>query len=618
MSRWKNRNFLSFFWVVLSLFLLSCNSSSSELGPPATLTIVPSQVSLAEGETQQLTVEVRDANGNRLGEVTVVWKSSSPPVAMVNASGTLSAETIGTSEVTASFSTATGTIASSPARIGVYSATKKGSQTGNVSGVVRYEDKEFNINGMTGDITREPIPSAVVQVIRLFDFTTIATGTTGSDGTFSISISNSGAAGVYLRVLSQSDTIQVQNNATDRAVYAVTTEGIDDSVVQSGITLLASKATVAGGAFNIYSTLMRGIEKVKEAETTIPLSISYWEPGSQGTFYDDQEDRIYILGISTDPDQYDDAVILHEYGHFLESHFARIDSTGGDHSIADNTQDIRLSWSEGWGNFFAGVARESSLYVDTNGSGSSIVSYDMEDLSSPGLPTLSNFAIYTTNEIAVAAVLWDFYDDLSKAEVFDTLNLTFTEIWNVFRDFTSDQYSGRVTSFELYWDVQKVTVTEGDLLSVTQNRQIRLTAQNDSDASTPVVLTPNSSQSQEHTLYPEDDVDYFSFQLPPGNWIVQTQNLSNGADTYLEVLDFMTIIGANDNQSGLPYSKTCGYNAVTRLSNCPSNDRDNLSSSVSFPVSFPGTFQASVRHSADAPPSAGIYGTYEITVGPLP
>src|SRR6185295_4905850 len=54
----------------------------------------------------------------------------------------------------------------------------------------------------------------------------------------------------------------------------------------------------------------------------------------------------YVLGDrATDSDEFDDAVILHEYAHMLAARFSWDDSPGGVHSVGD-VEDPRLAGSE--------------------------------------------------------------------------------------------------------------------------------------------------------------------------------------------------------------------------------------------------------------------------------
>jgi len=62
--------------------------------------------------------------------------------------------------------------------------------------------------------------------------------------------------------------------------------------------------------------------------------------------------EIYVLGdAATDTDEYDEHVIIHEWGHYFEDRLSRSDSIGGSHGIGDRL-DLRLAFGEGFGNAY--------------------------------------------------------------------------------------------------------------------------------------------------------------------------------------------------------------------------------------------------------------------------
>ena len=76
---------------------------------------------------------------------------------------------------------------------------------------------------------------------------------------------------------------------------------------------------------------------------------------------------LYILGAeNVDTDEYDSAVIVHEWGHYFESRFSRSDSSGGSHGPGD-ALEMGLAFGEGWGNALSGMVRDDPVYIDTLG-----------------------------------------------------------------------------------------------------------------------------------------------------------------------------------------------------------------------------------------------------------
>ena len=58
-------------------------------------------------------------------------------------------------------------------------------------------------------------------------------------------------------------------------------------------------------------------------------------------------------------------MIAHEYGHYLQDAFSRDDSPGGKHGGFNDRLDMRVAFSEGWGNGWAAIALGNKVYADT-------------------------------------------------------------------------------------------------------------------------------------------------------------------------------------------------------------------------------------------------------------
>jgi len=71
------------------------------LAPVDTVTITPADVSLTENDTQQLTAELKAANGTALTNRTITWSSSNNAIATVSTSGLVTAIAPGTATITA-------------------------------------------------------------------------------------------------------------------------------------------------------------------------------------------------------------------------------------------------------------------------------------------------------------------------------------------------------------------------------------------------------------------------------------------------------------------------------------------------------------------------------------
>ena len=96
------------------------------------------------------------------------------------------------------------------------------------------------------------------------------------------------------------------------------------------------------------------------------ITTSHFEAGGSSTA------AIYILGqANVDTDEYDSHVVVHEFGHYLQFAASRDDSIGGPHGATDRL-DMRVAFSEGWGNAWSGIALEDPVYRDSLGAAQSM------------------------------------------------------------------------------------------------------------------------------------------------------------------------------------------------------------------------------------------------------
>ncbi len=139
----------------------------------------------------------------------------------------------------------------------------------------------------------------------------------------------------------------------------------------------------------------------------------------------DGNSNLWILGdANSDTDEYDDHIIIHEWGHFFEDKFSRSDSIGGPHSAGD-ALDIRVAFGEGWGNALSAIATDNPIYFDTAGHNQATGwSMDIEN-ASPSNPGWFS-------EASIQRILYDLYD--SNDDSGDNIDLGFTPIFNVMVD----------------------------------------------------------------------------------------------------------------------------------------------------------------------------------------
>jgi len=595
--------------------------------------VSPNPVNLeVGGKPVQLLAILKNESGDTVPDATFVWESEDATLVSVDANGLATGLKVGVTRVTARSNTFSGSTT-----LGVVSPNK-GASALTISGHAAYEDKVFGRTGFTGEIKNLAIPNAVIELVAIDGFVKIATGATNAFGDFKISGNNaSRRGGLYLRVLSTVEPnhpvkLEIRNNPDDRAMHAFTSAGIDDSAADpfTQSSELLAKTKGIGGGFNILDALQKAATFVRDAgpcpepnpDCNLPLLTAYWEPGgTRGTFFRTPENAIFICGggdsedcRAFDPDEYDDSVIIHEFGHFVLSRFSKDRSPGGLHSLIENDQDIRLSWSEGWANFFSSAVRNSPLYVDTS-SGGVLISFNLEDYSTFPNSSLNTLARYTTSEIAVSGVLWDTLDPFEPATEIDPLTLSFKDIFQVVINFPAVSTTSTMESFWLSFQLTQ-SAKLGALQIVTQDRDMRF--EHDTFEENETALIVNDATRQRHTLFQNHfafDEDIIPFKVNKGvAYTVSTSHLTNGTDTHLSIKEQNGVwVKENDNHNNLIHT-SCTNNFITGQSNCPRNGPTDLSSSASFTWNGENgaTLNAHVKSSPVAPPSAGQFGSYDI------
>ena len=338
-----------------------------------------------------------------------------------------------------------------------------------VSGTVGYEfvPPKPNCWGLDFDVTVvRPIRGATVQ---LLDAGGVVIGTTVSDDNGGYAFADVDAnTMVRLRVRAElkkttgqsrwdvdvRDNVDTSGNPPDldaRPLYV-----LDEATFDTGsLSVLAHDLTAATGwdidgnsnsyisarsaaPFAILDSIYTVIKFVESADPDAffaPLD-AFWsidntatvngdiDLGELGTsFYRGDIDSLFLVGDATDDtDEFDDHVIVHEWGHYFEDNFSRSDSFGGAHGVGDRL-DARLAFGEGWATALSGMAL-GDLYCDT------------------GVPgTSAGFGIGTESgswdgrgwydEISVLRFIYDMWDDNDDGGGADTVSIGFTPIYDV-------------------------------------------------------------------------------------------------------------------------------------------------------------------------------------------
>lgn len=586
--------------LVLAFLLAACDT------PPA-LVVTPDSLALWS-LGQQARLSLSDENGTAL--TADRWESADPNVATVDDDGLVTARGVGETRVIAWLGGRR-----AEARVVV--------DTDGValSGRITYPDRLYDEAGFTGEVVQRPVRHARVAVLDASDQVR-AEGFTDGDGRFDLG--RVVPTGLRLVVYSTADAgagypVEVAR-PDDGALIAVALP-LDDAVPP----LEWALEDPAAGAFNILDVLLDAWD-FSASLTTTPLSplSAYWAPGgSAGTYYCTgaagecpQGRGIYVLQSSLDSDGYDDDVLWHEFGHFLSDERSRDTSPGGCHFLESTDLDLRLAWSEGWGDFFPAAVKDwlesreagssslavgapTSLYVDTDGIQAALISFDVANA-----PALYRYA---SNELAVANLLWQLRYRYGMAA-----------LWRVLEDYLP--IAQGPVNLETLWDGWLVMNPPGGgiltLESLFAGRQVEYREdayEADDDPAAPRLLSVGADEA--HTLYGAGDVDIAGLALSAGQTVtIRTTGLTNGADTQLRVYDpDGLLVGDNDDDPDArpyeDYDPLCG-------SYRPINDGYRLASKLTLQAQKTGTYRIEVSTTLDPEPypSAGRYGGYRLQV----
>lgn len=338
-----------------------------------------------------------------------------------------------------------------------------GSGNVTVSGKARYEFVPAVATSMGARLAFEssesrPIRGAEVVAICPDGSIEYGSDVTDSNGDYSIDVPESVDVIIRVRASMQASDgpdwdVRVVDNTRNQATWAVEGDAFDSGTSDVTVNLLAASGwtgssyteTRAAGPFAILDSVYTAMSRVLEAEpeASFPALKLNWSPENtsdcDGTNYPFADGcigtsfyfnlggsagrNIFILGdveTSPDSDEYDNHVVIHEWGHYYEDAFARSDSIGGPHSGGDRL-DPRVAFGEGWGNAWSGIATNDPIYVDTFGFNQGFA-FDVED---GRIDTMSGG---WWDETSVQEIIYDLYDGGDLDEDGDPVDLGFDPI----------------------------------------------------------------------------------------------------------------------------------------------------------------------------------------------
>jgi hypothetical protein len=279
-----------------------------------------------------------------------------------------------------------------------------------VAGEIHYEDRPQTGRGPVGDIQPLPVRGATVTVVDEATQAVLATVTTADNGSYVARYT--AAAGTMVHV-----TVVARSTLAGRPITVTARSGIVHgfgspsfpSAAETRMDVLVTSATVAE-AFNVLDVAIISMDTLTAdlgVAAPVPLTLIWYKGSGDGTYY---SGSIHLLGATSDDDGYDDTVIAHEIGHYVEHTVGRSDSPGGGHN--GSPTDPRLAWSEGYSTYWAQSSLGQPVYSDSNSGGGFFDNIDTEVTRATGTGLTQ-----PVSESMVSEILWDLGDSTAATGI---------------------------------------------------------------------------------------------------------------------------------------------------------------------------------------------------------
>ena len=344
----------------------------------------------------------------------------------------------------------------------------------NVSGAITFERIPLvSSNGSLDFINKTELPAKAIQVEAVCN-SAIAVTTTDDNGLYTLAVP-SGTQGVFIRAKAQmkktatpSWDVEVKD-ASSSLMFVLDSSPFNlDGLDITDKNLLAAagddgsgypvNALRAAAPFAILDTIYKSMQFVMSVEPNAifpALDVKWSSVNVDGTYY--VNNQISLVGSLTDTDEFDEHVIAHEWGHYFQDAFSRDNSVGGFHAPG-NILDIRVAFSEGFGNAFSAMVMNDPVYKDSKGTSSGF-SIDVE------LNNCFNEGWYS--ECSVQSVLYDFFDTNND----DIFSLGFDEIHEVMTSNmpTSNSLTSLFSFINPFKNLTSIDSTDVDALLAAQS-----------------------------------------------------------------------------------------------------------------------------------------------------
>ena len=349
-----------------------------------------------------------------------------------------------------------------------------------------------NSNDSNPGTTAVPLEGFTVQIVDkdLNFHDTLATVKTNSSGYFETTVSNQShenGVDLFLKLIVDDDVCIVTAPGSSSAYSWESNVSSDyKSSVKDFGTINPATTDDLNGAFSIWRWITEGHNYYKlnsKNKTVLSKATVRWSVGNtDGTHMHPDTGEIHILGKSTDADQFDGDILLHEYGHFIMNQTGSSPaSSGGSHSFTTRFP-LPGAYSEGWAHLFTCAVRSSQqewdYYPASSNSGLDLEAPNRTSSTSTPSPfsvdsTFSNNAEIEGN---VAGVFWDLLDNSNDnsdiiSKSFSSLDDTMLQrngnVYDFYDQFYSQNHAVGIT--KAVWDIFDERKVSHDIKAPTVN-----------------------------------------------------------------------------------------------------------------------------------------------------
>ena len=275
-----------------------------------------------------------------------------------------------------------------------------------ITGTARYDDRPQLTAGPLGNPMPKPARGVLVNLIVDSNKAVLASTVSDDNGEFMFEVDGITNAKVHVQLVATSTLPNRLINVRHAQTEIIHAFGGPTFGLASGTQdVLVPVASGVAEAFNIFDVLVDVMDQVPAMfpGRNVEQIDALWHDGNQdGTFYFGS--TLFLLGEESDSDGYDDTVILHEAGHWVEDVYGRSDSPGGGHD--GSPTDPTLAWSEGFSTYFSMAITNRPIYADSNAGGGFAFNADTSNTTANGNGSISQ----NVSEDMIAEILWDMSD----------------------------------------------------------------------------------------------------------------------------------------------------------------------------------------------------------------